>query len=272
MNILISNDDGIFAPGIKKLARLLSRIKDADIYVCAPDRERSCVGHGLTLFDDLYLYDQPAEDFGPAVVWAKSCSGTPGDCVRLALSVLSMKGIKIDLVCAGINNGGNTGSDINYSGTIAACREAVLDGFPAIAFSSTKGVDYLDNFDLIVPEICRRFIGRIPENTLLNVNAPNIPWAEIKGFRAASLAQLRYPPRYILVDRSGEDEEPPADTESYAFASFALEIVNAAEDADTALIKDGWISVSLIPLLQDTEKTKALTERMLSEQAEEHEQ
>ena len=130
MNILISNDDGIFAPGIKKLACLLSKIKDADIYVCAPDRERSCVGQGLTLFDDLYLYDQPAEDFGPAVVWAKSCSGTPGDCVRLALSVLGMKGIKIDLVCAGINNGGNTGSDINYSGTFAACREAAIDGFP----------------------------------------------------------------------------------------------------------------------------------------------
>ena len=264
MNILISNDDGIFAPGIKKLAYLLSKIKDADIYVCAPDRERSCVGHGLTLFDDLYLYDQPAEDFGPAVVWAKSCSGTPGDCVRLALSVLGMKGIKIDLVCAGINNGGNTGSDINYSGTFAACREAAIDGFPAIAFSSTRGLDYLDNFDLIVPEIYSRFAGKIPAGYVLNVNAPNIPWADIKGYRSASLAQLRYPPRYTLVDRTGEDEMPPEDTETFAFASFAMEVVNAAEDADTVLVKDGWVTVSLIPLLQDTAETKAFTERMLS--------
>ena len=263
MNILISNDDGIFAPGIKKLAQLMSRIKDADIYVCAPDRERSCVGHGLTLFDDLYLYDQNAEDFGPAVVWAKSCSGTPGDCVRLALCVLGMKGIKIDLVCAGINNGGNTGSDINYSGTFAACREAVIDGFPAIAFSSTKGLDYLDNFDLIVPEVCSRFIGKIPQGCVLNVNAPNIPWPEIKGYRSASLAQLRYPPRYTLVDRTEENETPPQDTEVFAFASFAMEIVGSGEDTDTALVKDGWVTLSLIPLLQSLEETRALTERLL---------
>ncbi len=140
----------------------------------------------------------------------------------------------------------------------------MIDGFPAIAFSSTRGLDYLDNFDLIVPEICSRFIGKIPENTVLNVNAPNIPWSEIKGYRAASLAQLRYPPRYILVDRTEEDEAPPEDEETYAFASFAMEVVYSAEDADTVLVKDGWVTVSLIPLLQDIGETKAFTERMLS--------
>ena len=263
MNILITNDDGIFAPGIKKLAQLLSKMKDANIYICAPDKERSCVGHGLTLFDDLYLNDQPPEDFGPAAVWAKSCSGTPADCVRIALYVLGMKGVKIDLVCAGINNGGNTGSDINYSGTFAACREAVIDGFPAIAFSSLKGIDYLDNFDLIVPEICSRFIGRVPESTILNVNAPNIPWAEIKGYRAASLAQLRYPCRYTLVDYSGENERPSDDVERYAFASFAMEMVDAGEDSDTALVKQGWITISLIPLLQDCAGTLPLVRSLL---------
>ena len=264
MNILISNDDGIFAPGIKKLARLLSRIKDTEIYVCAPDKERSCVGHGLTLFNDLFLYDYPPEDLGPAVLWAKSCSGTPADCVRLALCVLGMKGIKIDLVCAGINNGGNTGSDINYSGTLAACREAVIDGFPAIAFSSTKGLEYLDNFDLIVPYIFERFAGKLPENTILNVNAPNIPWADIKGYRAAALAQLRYPPRYTMVDYSQDEKEASENTERFAFASFAVEVVQGGEDSDTVMVKDGWISVSLIPLLQDTEGTKKLTGQMLS--------
>ena len=264
MNILISNDDGISAPGIKKLAQILSRVKDVEIYVCAPDRERSCVGHGLTLFDDLYLSDVPAEDLGPAVVWAKSCSGTPGDCVRLALAVLGAKGIKIDLVCAGINNGGNTGSDINYSGTLAACREAVIDGLPAIAFSSTRGIDYLDNFEAIVPHIFGRFADKIPENTILNVNAPNIPFSEIKGYRAASLAQLRYPPRYTLVDYSDDEKDVPDGQERFAFASFAMEIVNASEDADTALVKDGWIAVSLIPLLPDMAAAKARTERVLN--------
>ena len=263
MNILISNDDGINAPGIKKLAQLLSRIKDAELYICAPDRERSCVGHGLTLFDDLFLYDYPPEDLGPAVVWAKSCSGTPADCVRLALAVLGAKGITVDLVCSGINNGGNTGSDINYSGTLAACREAVIDGFPAMAFSSTKGIDYLDNFDIIVPHICGRFIGKLPEDTILNVNAPNVPWSEIKGYRAASLAQLRYPPRYTMMDYSEDEKEASKNTERYAFASFAMEMVHAGDDSDTAMIKDGWISVSIIPLLQDCSGTMDLVRSLL---------
>ena len=263
MNILISNDDGIAAPGIKKLAELLSHIKGAELYVCAPDHQRSCAGHGLTLFDDLYLYELPPEELGPAVVWARSCSGTPGDCVRVALAVLGAKGIRIDLVCAGINNGGNTGSDINYSGTLAACREAVIDGYPAIAFSSSRGIDYLDNFDFIVPHICDHFIGRIPENTMLNVNAPNIPWSEIKGYRAATLAQLRYPPRYTLMDSSDDEKGAPEGAERYAFASFAMEMVDAGEDSDTALVKEGWVAVSVIPLLQDCESTMSLVGSLL---------
>ncbi len=257
--ILITNDDGIEAGGIVRLAEAASRF--GQVWVVAPDTQRSAASHSITLRHgiDVYPHDFPVEG-----VKAFSCSGTPGDCVRLALCVLGMKGIKIDLVCAGINNGGNTGSDINYSGTFAACREAAIDGFPAIAFSSTRGLDYLDNFDLIVPEILKRFTGKIPAGYVLNVNAPNIPWADIKGYRSASLAQLRYPPRYTLVDRTGEDETPPEDTETFAFASFAMEVVYSAEDADTVLVKDGWVTVSLIPLLQDIGETKAFTERMLS--------
>ena len=181
----------------------------------------------------------------------------------MALAVLGAKGIHIDLVCAGINNGGNTGSDINYSGTLAACREAVIDGLPAFAFSSSKGIDYLDNFDLIVPYICGRFTGKLPEGTILNVNAPNIPWPEIKGYRAASLAQLRYPPRYTLVDYSEDEKGPDGDAERYAFASFAMEVVKGGEDSDTVMVKDGWISVSIIPLLQDCSGTMPLVERLL---------
>ena len=266
MNILISNDDGITAPGIKKLAQLLSKVKDAELYICAPDRERSCVGHGLTLFDDLFLYDYPPEELGPAAVWAKSCSGTPADCVRVALAVLNAKGIHIDLVCSGINNGGNTGSDINYSGTLAACREAVIDGLPAMAFSSTKGLDYLDNFDIIVPHVFERFAGKLPEDTILNVNAPNIPWSEIKGYRAASLAQLRYPPRYTMMDYSEDEKEASENTERYAFASFAMEVVRGGEDSDNVLVKDGWISVSIIPLLQDCSGTMPLVQSLLQEE------
>ena len=259
MNILISNDDGINAPGIKKLTRVLSGMPGSKVYVCAPDRERSCIGHGLTMFEDLFLYDCPPDEFGSAV-WVKSCSGTPGDCIRLALCVLAEENVKIDLVCSGINNGGNTGSDINYSGTFAACREALLDGYPSIAFSCTKGLDYIETFDVIVPFIMQRFSGKIPEDTSLNVNVPNLPMTEIKGYKAASLARLSYPPLYTEMYMDEEKEG----VKRYAFASYYMESEGLDEFADTALVKDGWITVSIVPLLPDMDEARRLTETLLS--------
>ena len=265
MNILISNDDGIFAPGLKILGNALSQIEGVNIYACAPDRERSCIGHGLTLLTDLYLEEYPKEELGSAVRWAQSCSGTPADCVRMGLCVLEEQGIYIDLVCAGVNDGANTGSDINYSGTMAAAREAVLDGYPSIAFSNCKGKDYMDNFLKIVPEIMKRFDGKIPEKHILNVNAPNLPWSDIKGYKAAHLAHLCYPPKYTLMfdeDRDYQDEDEPK-RRRYAFSSFSLDIMNPEEDADTVLNQNGYIAVSLIPLLQDTKATMPFVENLL---------
>ena len=189
MNILISNDDGIAAIGIKKLAQFLGLVEGCRVYVCAPDSERSNIGHGITIRSDLYLTEVPADGFGPAAVWAASCSGTPADCVRLALSVLKEKGVQIDMVCGGINNGLNCGTDINYSGTIAVCREAVIDGVPeAIAFSSSTGMAYVDNFSFIIPDIIKKYAGNIPKDHLLNVNVLDRPWSDVKGYAAASLA------------------------------------------------------------------------------------
>ena len=248
MNILISNDDGIFAKGIKVLAESLSLAEDVSLYICAPDTERSNIGHGITVRSDLYLTEHPAEEFGPKAKWAAACSGTPADCVRIALSVLREKGINIDLVCAGINNGLNTGTDINYSGTIAVCREAVIDGVPAaIAFSSSKGLVHADNFKKIVPEILSRFAGKLPQDTILNVNAMDRPWEELKGYRAAGLSINTYPPGYDPV----EDEGPAPGRTRYAFASFRLDTTDRQGQADTTLLREGYITVSLIPLLPD---------------------
>ena len=263
MNILISNDDGMTAPGIKLLCEALSGIKGARLYVCVPESERSCIGHGITVLKDLYLEDYPADKLGSSVVWAAKCSGTPADCIRLALCVLKEQEIRIDLVCAGINNGSNTGSDINYSGTIGAAREAVLDGFPAIAFSSSKGTDCLDNFRIIVPEIVKRFAGRIPEKTILNVNAPNIPWNSVKGYRTANLAHLYYPPIYTLMDDGKKPGEALSSRRRYAFASFTVENKSEEQENDDKLMSDGYITVSLIPLLQDAGSMNSLVDSLL---------
>ena len=247
MNILISNDDGIFAEGIKKLAEGLSLVEDVRLYICAPDTERSNIGHGITVRSDLYLTECSAERFGPKAEWAAACSGTPADCVRIALSILEGRGIKTDLVCAGINNGLNTGTDINYSGTIAACREAVIDGVPAMAFSSSRGLVHADNFLRIVPEIFTRFAGKLPQDTILNVNAMDKPWEDIRGYRAAGLSINTYPPWYLPA----EDEESVPGRKRYTFNSYSLKLTDRTGTADTTLLKEGYVSVSLIPLLPD---------------------
>ncbi len=257
MNILISNDDGIFARGLHLLTQAFAPYEDVNLYVCAPDKERSCVGHGLTLFNELVLEDWPLSDFQGPVVWAKSCSGTPGDCIRIALCILEEEeNVHVDLVCSGINDGSNVGSDINYSGTIAACREAVIDGIPAIGFSSSRGLSYGENFLRIVPYIIDHFAGKIPENTILNVNTIDIPWSELKGYRSAKLAHLHYPCLYKKVDSDDGKRH-------YGFASFSVINHTKDEDADRNLVNDGYIAVSFIPLLQDAEYHMAEVDALL---------
>ena len=256
MKILITNDDGIFAKGIKVLAKALSKVEGAEVYVCAPDKERSCIGHGLTVFDELELKDFPADGFEGPVKWARSCSGTPADCVRLALYVLTEQGIKIDLVCSGVNNGGNLGTDTNYSGTIAACREAVIDGCPAIGFSTLHHGEFMDNFLEFVPDIVDRFYGKIPPLHILNFNAPNTPMEEIKGMKSAGLAHVCYPTEYALTGSENG-------TARYSFASYNVTFPTEIPGSDRTVVEDGYAAVTLIPLIPDTSSTTALVEELL---------
>ena len=256
MNILISNDDGIFARGIHLLTEAFAPYENINLYVCAPDRQRSTIGHALSIFSELVLEDWPLSDFKGPVVWAKSCSGTPGDCIRIALCVLERQGIRIDLVCSGINDGSNVGSDTYYSGTVGAAREAVIDGIPAMAFSSSRGLDYGENFLRIIPHIFDRFVGRIPEKTILNVNSLDVPWTELKGYRQAKLGVLHYPCIYTLMDSDDGKEH-------YAFGSFQVISDTKDEDADRNLVNDGYITVSFIPLLQDAASTMGAVAELL---------
>ena len=134
MNILISNDDGVFKYGLKVLANALASMEDVNVYVFGPSRERSCAGHGLFLHEEQTVTPYSAEGFDRVEgVWA--CSGTPADCVKTGVSILRSKGIPIDMVCTGVNHGSNLGRDIHYSGTISAAMEGLFLGIPSIAFS-----------------------------------------------------------------------------------------------------------------------------------------
>jgi 5'-nucleotidase len=170
MNILVTNDDGINAEGIKILTDCLMQI--GDVAVVAPDRERSAVGHALTLHHPLR-----AEKLGTNIF---AVDGTPTDCVNLGIH--SLLPFKPDIIISGINHGGNLGDDVTYSGTVSAAMEATLMGIPAFAVSlvtTGEGINFATagNF---AAKLARIILDQgLPNDTFLNVNVPDLPEAQL---------------------------------------------------------------------------------------------
>lgn len=216
MRLLVSNDDGIFAQGIKTLANTLAAAGHEVIVVC-PDRERSATGHGLTLHKPIRA--EAIDSVFDSRIKAWACSGTPSDCVKLALGALLEH--PPDLVLSGINHGPNLGTDVLYSGTVSAAMEGVIENVSGIAFSlasfSAQEFQVAANF-------AQALVGYIAQNpltepTLLNVNIPPIPEKDIAGViftrqgirRYVDLFEKRVDPRgktyYWLAGEVVEDEE-----------------------------------------------------------------
>lgn len=189
MNLLLSNDDGIFALGIRTLANTLAAAGHQVTVVC-PDRERSATGHGLTLHDPIRA-EQIDSIFHPSIrAWA--CSGTPSDCVKLALGALL--DAPPDAVLSGINHGSNLGTDVLYSGTVSAAMEGVIEGLPGIAFSlaSFAYQEFQPAADFAVRLVAWLSKNPLPTPTLLNVNIPPVPQAEIVGVAITRQGIRRY--------------------------------------------------------------------------------
>lgn len=200
MRLLVSNDDGVFALGIRTLANTLAAAGHEVTVVC-PDRERSATGHGLTLHDPIRV-EQINAVFSPGIpVWA--CSGTPSDCVKLALDGLLDQ--PPDLVLAGINHGSNLGTDVLYSGTVSAAMEGIIDGIPSVAFSlaSFKHQDFQPAADFACSLVQQLQQTPAPPGVLLNVNVPPVAKAAIAGVvltrqgirRYVDLFEKRFDPR-----------------------------------------------------------------------------
>ncbi|MGL5061731.1 MAG: 5'/3'-nucleotidase SurE [Microcoleus sp.] len=189
MKILISNDDGIFAQGIRSLANALATAGHEVSVVC-PDRERSATGHGLTLHQPIRA-EIIESVFDPAVkAWA--CSGTPADCVKLALWALVDK--PPDFVLSGINHGPNLGTDILCSGTVSAAMEGFMEGIPSIAFSlaSYTSQEFEPGVNFAVSLLAQLEKHPLTEPMLLNVNIPAVKQAEITGVTIARQGIRRY--------------------------------------------------------------------------------
>ncbi|MGD9250135.1 MAG: 5'/3'-nucleotidase SurE [Desulfobacterales bacterium] len=179
MQILLTNDDGIYAPGIQILYGALCSAHQ--VTVIAPDRERSAVGHGITLHQPLRA-NQVAVN---AHYSGYAINGTPADCVKLGIyEILSQRP---DLVISGINPGANVGINVNYSGTVAAAKEAALFGLPALAVSihSRAGRHYNDAARCVTTLAATLLRQGLPKGTFLNVNIPDLPYEEIAGIRVS---------------------------------------------------------------------------------------
>ncbi len=183
MKILVTNDDGVFAPGLWILVKELKKI--AQVVVVAPDREQSATGTAVTLHQPLR-----AQRVRPLVpeVETYSVEGTPADSVILALAKLVKK--KINLVISGINQGPNLGDDVLISGTVGAAMQGYMRGFPALAIS-VAAVDspYLGNAAKLAALLAKKIDSSpLPTNILLNVNLPNLPLAKMEGIKITQLA------------------------------------------------------------------------------------
>ena len=190
MNILITNDDGIYAPGLEALYKhLAGRNKVA---VIAPDREQSAIGHAITLNEPLRANKVSVNGAfnGYAV------TGTPADCIKMG--ILEILDFKPDMVISGINPGANVGVNINYSGTVAAAKEATLYGILAMAVSiHSRDAKYYDEAAGFIRELAELlFANGLPFGTFLNVNIPNRPFREIAGVRISRL-DLEFFPEFI---------------------------------------------------------------------------
>jgi 5'-nucleotidase len=250
LQILLTNDDGLHAPGLTVLRRALDGL--GEITAIAPDHDASAVARGITIHRPLHVL---AERFGDG--WPGfSCDGTPSDCVRIAL--LGVRCPVPDLVVSGVNAGSNMGADITYSGTVGAAFEAALRGFPALAFSvESETPRWLPEAEPVIRMIVGHVIARgLPQHTILNVNLPDRPLSDFAGIHPARLGGASCYD-YVVLGADGPGDEvtefpvlcdhPPsvhgAETDFDVVAGGAVAVTPLSYDLlDPDLLEDlaGW--------------------------------
>jgi 5'-nucleotidase len=231
MRILLSNDDGYFAPGLAALAQALAPL--ADITVVAPERDRSGASNSLTLDRPLMLRQAPSGYY--------YVNGTPTDCVHLA--VTGMLDHMPDMVISGINHGANMGDDTIYSGTVAAATEGYLLGIPSVAVSlANHNAQHFDTAARVVAELVQRIQAKPPtEPMLLNVNVPDRAWDDLGGLAVTRLGK-RHKAESVV-----KTTNPRGQVVYWVGAAGAAQ--DAGEGTDFHAVASGFVSIT--PLQMD---------------------
>lgn len=242
--ILVTNDDGITAPGIRTLISVMKEL--GDVVVVAPDRPQSGMGHAVTLDAPLYC-DKVSIDEDVKAEY--QFSGTPADCVKFAVSTLLDR--KPDLCVSGINHGSNSSINVIYSGTMSAAIEGGIEGIPSIGFSL---LDYSwdANFEPLkndIKKITQKVLKQgLPKDIILNVNFPNIP--AFKGIRICRQARANWEEKF--------DERTTPQGKKYYWLQGEFVNHDLADDTDEWALKNGYIS--MVPVQFDMTAYKAMVD------------
>lgn len=244
--ILVTNDDGIVAPGIRALVEVACEL--GEVVVVAPDSPQSGKGHAITIHDPLRL--KKVKVFSEVEAW--ECSGTPVDCVKLAKHVV-LQDRRIDLCVSGINHGSNASINILYSGTLSAAMEAALESIRSIGFSL---LDFSFDADF---KPAKHWVRKIMEYSLqrpfqtgqlLNVNIPKLNLNEIKGLRVCRQADARWVEKFV------EGRDPSGHPYYWLTGEFVNE--DHGEDTDVWALENGYVSV--VPSMHDLTNFPAIEE------------
>ena len=229
--ILITNDDGITAPGIRTLIKIMNKI--GDVVVVAPDSPQSGMGHAITIDNVLHCNPITIDD-GPQLEY--TCSGTPADCVKMAVSEILNR--KPDLCVSGINHGSNSSINVIYSGTMSAAVEAGIEGIPAIGFSLLDfkwHADFKPSEKLVAKITQNALMNGIPEGIVLNVNIPNLAEDALKGIKICRQANGYWKENF-------DKRKSPFGKEYYWLSG---EFINKdkGQDTDIYALENDYISV-----------------------------
>lgn len=231
--ILVTNDDGITAPGLRALIRFMMEL--GEVVVVAPDSPQSGMGHAITIDNTLYI-KKIKVDLENGANEEYSCSGTPADCVKLGLQELL--GRKPDLCVSGINHGSNSSINVIYSGTMSAAIEAGIEGIPAIGFSLCD-YSWNANFEAskeAVQKIVREALRNgIPNGVVLNVNIPKTDNKEPKGIKICRQARANWKEKF--------DKRTNPSGKEYYWLTGEFELLDKGEDTDEYALSQDYVSV-----------------------------
>jgi 5'-nucleotidase len=233
MNILLTNDDGIDAPGMRALAASLPSGHKA--VIVAPASEKSATSHSISLGQKLRVEESVRNGISSYAV-----HGTPADCVKFALSEL--RKTDFDLILSGINQGANTGVSVYYSGTISAAREGLINRIPAVAVSlcSKISLDFIPSMEITSRVVEAYGAGLMPKDTLISINVPALPKERIKGVKITKQAASRFIEEFVT--------EHEHDGKKVYTLAGEIELYDPDGTSDEEAVNDGYISITPLKL------------------------